>query len=142
MATLTTSTPAILVHLGKWRLDADLELPRQSYGYRPGMSETELRDSARAWWHLSRSSAAGYDHLAAVHDGFVVGVWTIDHESWRRASRETCERLGTSDSRWGVEVGPASPDVTAAFNGRQIPAQRPNGRRVFGSGSVVAYWPG
>lgn len=141
MPSLATSTPAVLVRLGAWREDDDRELPRRSYGYRQAMSDRELEDSARAWWHLSQSNAAKYDYLAAVHENLVVGIWEIDHASWRRASEATCERLGTSRTRWGVDLVPASAEITVLFEGRDIPLHRSDGRRVFGRGSVVAYWP-
>jgi hypothetical protein len=138
---LKTSTPAILVALGIWTEDDDRELPRRGYGYKPEMTSNELYDSARAWWHLDEARAADYGYLVAVHDRVTRGVWQIDHSSWRRASPETCRRLGRSRSRWSLEAWTAEPEVEAAFVGRAIPETRADGRSVFGSGAVVAYWP-
>jgi hypothetical protein len=139
---LTTSTPAILVALGTWTEDDDRELPRHGYGYKPEMTSDELYDSARAWWHLDRARAAEYLYVVAVHDGVTRGVWKIDHRSWRQASLQTCQRLGRSRSRWGFKASTVAAEVEAAFVGRAIPELRPDGRRVFGPGGVVAYWPG
>lgn len=138
---LATSTPAILVALGAWKDDDDRELPRRGYGYKPGMTSRELYDSTRAWWHMSRSRAAGYRFVVAVHDGVIRGVWEINAASWRAASVETCQRLGRARSRWGFEAAPAPPAIQAEFVGLVIPELRSDGRRVFGSGGVIAYWP-
>jgi len=75
---LTTSTPAILIKLSWWTPDQDTELPRGGFGYRPGMTQTELYDSTRAWWVMSQSTVRGYRYAVAVYQGVTRGVWEID----------------------------------------------------------------
>ncbi len=140
MYDLTTTIPAILFKLGPWTPDADDELPRQGFGYRPGLSGAELYDSVRAWWHLDRGRASDYRYAFAVHGGVTLGVWEIDHRTWREASPGTLLRLGRSDRRWAFKGKPAV-DLAREFVGRRVPETRPNVRRLFGRGGVFAYWP-
>lgn len=135
---LTTSTPALLVRLGPWTDDDDHDLPRSGYGYRPDMSEQELYDAARAWWVLDPRRAQRYGYAAAVAGGIVRGVWEINHGSWRSIDGS---RFGKASTRWAFDGGPAPEEVQREFVGRAVPRERPGGRRVFGSGSVIAYWP-
>jgi hypothetical protein len=139
MPELTTPSRAILLRLAPWTDDDDRDLPRSGYGYRPGMSEGELRDSTRAWWVMSAKRGQNYTYAAAVVDGVLRGVWEIDHGSWRSIDGE---RFGTGTRRrWSFALRPASPEIVRAFVGNAIPDRRADGRRVFGSGGVVAYWP-
>jgi hypothetical protein len=135
---LTTRTPALLVKLGAWTPDDDADLPRSGYGYRPDVTEQELYDAARAWWVLNPGRAHWYPYAAAVAGGVVVGVWEINHGTWRSID---CSRLGRAAVRWAFEGKPASPEVQQQFLGKAIPGERPDGGPVFGSGSVIAYWP-
>ena len=135
---LDPSVPAILFRLGPWTDHPDPELPRRGHGYRIGMDEAELRDSTRGWWVIDQNRAATYPFAAAVHGGIVRGVWEIDHASWRRWLHPT---VGKSAVRWGFDVRTAPPEVQAAFVDKVVPAARPDGKRLFGTGSVVAYWP-
>ena len=139
MTTLTTLTPAILFKLGPWTPDNDLDLPRRGYGFKGSMSEDELVDATRAWWVMSPERATGYAYAAAVARGVIEGVWAIDHGSWRSIAPT---RFGTgSRRRWAFDVTPAPAEVVDQFVGRAVPDERPDGRKVFGSGAVVAYWP-
>ena len=134
---LSTSTPAILIKLAMWEPDHDHELPRHGFGYREGMTATELVDSTRAWWYLSQPRAAGYSYAVAVHAGITRGVWRIEPGSWRRASPATAKRLGLSPRRFAFRATPAPICIHEAFVGaigRRVPTAG-----VFGSGSVIAY---
>jgi hypothetical protein len=136
---LTTLTPALLVKLGPWTDDDDRDLPRRGYGYRPGMSDVELYDSARAWWVLDPLRARSCQYAAAVVAGVIRGVWEIDHGTWRSIDGS---RLGAARTRWAFDGRPVADAVAADFLGRAVPVMRPSGGHVFGSGAVVAYWPG
>ncbi len=138
---LTTSLPAILIKLGWWTLDDENELPRRGFGYRTGISGSDLYDSTRAWWVLSRKRVVAYPYVVAVYQGITRGVWEVDHSSWRSW---TDYRRGKSKLRWAFDGRVASPDIAEAFVGRighKIPSQRPGGGAVFGTGSPIAYWP-
>lgn len=135
---LNTRTPAVLVKLGSWTPDDDADLPRSGYGYRPDMTPRELYDAARAWWVMDPVRAAHYPYVAAVAGGLIVGVWEVNHGAWRSIDGS---RHGRAAVRWAFEGQIAPPEVQQQFLGRVIPAERPDGGRVFGSGSVVAYWP-
>ncbi len=135
---LTTLTPTLLVKLAAWTPDTDPDLPRSGYGYRADMSNEELYDAARAWWVLDPRRAQRYSYVAAVAGGVIRGVWEINHGSWRSIDGS---RFGNSSVRWAFDGRPAPADVRREFVGRSIPTQRPDGGAVFGSGSVVAYWP-
>jgi hypothetical protein len=76
-------------------------------------------------------------YIAPVVDGLVVGIWRIVEGSWRTIDGR---RLGKSPHRWACDVTEAPDDVWANTVGRPAP-ERPDGRPLFGSGSVVAYWP-
>jgi len=130
-------TPILFVRLAPWKDDEDHDLPRRGYGFRAGMTEQELRDSTRAWWVLSAARAAQMHYIAAVADGYVVGIWRIVDGSWRTIDGH---RLGKSPRRWACEVADAPDDVWARVVGQRTP-DRPDGGPLFGSGSVVAYWP-
>ena len=127
----------LFVRLAGWTEDDDRDLPRRGYGYREGMGEIELRDSARAWWVISQPRAEGCRYLAAVADGTVRGVWEIRHDTWRSIDGL---RLGRSPRRWGVDVARAPANVWDELVGRPTPMRR-DGRPLFGRGSVIAYWP-
>jgi len=138
---LTTDTPAILIKLGWWTPDDDRELPRRGYGFHPGMTESDLYDSTRAWWVLNPSRASSYRYAVAVYQGVTRGVWEIDPSSWRSSDVPT---RGRSKQRWAFAARAPSPEVQDAFVGRighRIPRTRPAGGAVFGSGSPIAYWP-
>ena len=137
-AELTARTPALLIKLGPWTDDDDRDLPRHGYGYREGMSERELYDAARAWWVLDPVRARSYRYAAAVASGVIRGVWAIDHALWRSIDGS---RFGAARTRWAFEGQPATADIAAQYLGRTVPAMRPQGGHVFGSGAVVAYWP-
>jgi hypothetical protein len=131
----TTLQPAILINLGRWRPDPDPEVPRTGHGFRPDMTPEELYASARAWWRIGRRD---YPYAVAVHEGITRAVWAIDPASW-----VSHQRPG-EEVRWAFEAGPAPAEVHEAFVGaigRRVPAQRPDGRRVFGQSSAIAYWP-
>lgn len=130
-------TPILFVRLGPWTDDDDADLPRTGYGFRPGMTEQELRDSARAWWALSESRANRMDYLAAVAAGYTVGIWRIVEGSWRTIDGR---RLGKSPRRWACEVTDAPHEVWVSVVGKPVP-DRPDCSPLFGSGSAVAYWP-
>ena len=136
---LDTSAGAILFRLAPWTAHPDEELPRPGHGFRDGMTDEELRDSTRAWWVLDPDRARRYRFAAAVHGGVVRGVWEIDHTSWRQWTNPT---VGRSKVRWGFNLGAAPETVRGEFVGKLLPVTRADGKRVFGSGSVVAYWPG
>jgi len=138
---LTTDEKAILIKLGWWTPDDDTELPRKGFGFKPGMAPAALYDSTRAWWVLSPARAKSYPYAVAVFQGVTRGVWQIDQMSWRYLDSPT---RGRAKRRWAFEAQPADTKVTDAFFaqfGRRIPATRPGGGAVFGSGSPIAYWP-
>lgn len=140
---LLTDIPAILIKLGWWTPDDDHELPRQGYGFRPGMTPAsqELYDSTRAWWVLSQPRAAKYTYAVAVYQGFTRGVWEIDQHSWRFSDSPA---RGRTNRRWAFEGRRPTPEVFEVFVGRlgrRVPALRPGGGAVFGTGSPIAYWP-
>ena len=130
-------TPMLFVRLAPWVDDADHDLPRAGYGYRPGMSETELKNSTRAWWVINQKRASATRYVAAVADGYVVGVFRIVEGSWRSIDGR---RLGKSKVRWAFDVVDAPDDLRRRVVGQRTP-ERPNGDPLFGSGSVIAYWP-
>jgi hypothetical protein len=128
---------ALLVKLAPWIDELDENVPRKGRGYRPSMSAQELRDSARAKWVLDPARAQDYDFILAVHDQVVVGIWSIDPGSWRPYPPLNPGGPG----RWGCDIREAPPDAVEAFTAVPLPTHKPDGRRLFGSGSVVAYWP-
>jgi hypothetical protein len=130
-------TPMLFVRLAPWADDDDRDLPRRGYGYRPGMNEQEIRDSVRAWWVLSEARASKMRYVAAVVEGRIVGVWEITPGSWRSIDGR---RLGRSPRRWAFEVREAPADMRVRIVGEPTP-DRPDGSPLFGSGSVIAYWP-
>lgn len=130
-------TPILFVRLAPWTDDADTDLPRRGFGYRPGMTEQELRDSTRAWWVLNVNRAAKMRYMAAVTEGVVVGVWRIVDGSWRSIDGR---RLGKSPRRWACDLVDAPDDMWDRIVGQPVP-ERPDGSPLFGSGSVIAYWP-
>ena len=130
-------TPMLFVRLGPWIEDDDRDLPRRGYGYRPGMGEQELRDSARAWWVLSKPRAEQLRYVAAVAEGSIVGVWEIVPGSWRSIDGR---RFGKTPVRWGFSLREAPADLRARIVGTPTP-DRGGGRPLFGSGSAIAYWP-
>lgn len=137
---LETSEQAVLIKLGPWK-QLDDALPRRGHGYRAGMSDRDLYDSTRAWWVLSRERALRYRHFVCVYAGITRGVWEFDHHSWEARSQLLLN--GQTQRRWSFEGRPADADIQDQFIGpigRTIP-RRPDGRPVFGSGSVIAYWP-
>ena len=137
---LETQERAVLIKLGPWTTLEDA-LPRPGHGYRAGMTDREIYDSTRAWWVVSRERAMTYRWFVSVSAGITRGVWEFDHASWR--SRVTELPGGKTQTRWAFEGRPAPPDIRDAFVGtigRRIPT-RADGRPVFGSGSVIAYWP-
>jgi hypothetical protein len=101
------------------------------------MTEEELKDSARAWWVLSAARAARYQYVVAVADGYVVGLFRIVDGSWRSIDGR---RFGKTAKRWGFDVEDVSDDMWRRIVGQQVP-NRPNGDVLFGSGSIIAYWP-
>jgi hypothetical protein len=136
---LPISIPAVLFKLGRWVVDDDRDLPRTGYGYRSDISERELYDSARAWWVLNPERARRHRFAAAVAGGLVQGIWEIDHSSWRSIDGA---RLGRAPRRWAFDGRQVPKDVAKSVIGCRVPSTRPDGRNVFGSGGVVAYWPG
>lgn len=135
---LVTRHRLLLVKLGPWVDDDDRELPRRGYGYRPGMSGADLYSSARAWWRLSRERAGRCEVLVAVHGGVTVGAWSINQDGWRVWDHPT---VGSGLPRWSLTGVPVTGALEAELVGRTVPATRADGRSVFGSGAVVAYWP-
>jgi hypothetical protein len=132
---LVTNERAILINLGSWRADPDPDVPRQGHGFRADMTPEELYASARGWWRIGKRD---YPYAVAVHNGITRAVWAIDPAAW--ASRQRAgERV-----RWAFEAVPAAEDIQDAFVGRigrRLPSRRPDGRRVFGPQSAIAYWP-
>ena len=66
-----------------------------------------------------------------------MGVWDIVPGSWRSVDGR---RFGKSPIRWGCDVR----DVDSALRRRLLydpPPIRPDGRLLFGRGSVIAYAP-
>ena len=100
-------------------------------------SKQACRRRTLAWWALSAARAARYRHAAAVADGSVVGVFRIVDGSWRSIDGR---RLGKSPRRWAFDVEDAPEDMWRQIVGQRVP-DRPNGGPLFGSGSVIAYWP-
>ena len=131
-------TPMLFVRLAPWCDDDDRDLPRHGYGYRPGMTREELEDSVRAWWVLSEPRASMLRFVAAVAAGSIVAVYEIVPGSWRSIDGQ---RLGKSPRRWAFDVAEAPADMRARIVGQPVPI-RPGGGPLFGSGSVIAYWPG
>jgi hypothetical protein len=137
---METAEPAVLIKLGQWTPLED-PLPRLGHGFRAGMSEQELYDSTRAWWVISRGRALRCRYFVCVYAGVTRGVWEFDHDSW--TSRTTPMPNRQTQRRWSFEGRQVPPEVRDAFIGefgRAIPSRR-DGRPVFGSGSVIAYWP-
>lgn len=136
-----TSLRAILIKLGDWGPEDDPEVPRSGAGFRHGMSELELYDSMRAWWHINPERARNYPYAVPVYQGITRGVWTIDQKSWRRWD---AARHGTQSTRWMFDAEPVREGpVYEAFHGRtgRRIGTRPSGGPVFGTGSPIAYWP-
>jgi uncharacterized protein len=134
---LETKLRAILITLGWWVPEDDRELPRQGHGYKAGITAQELYDSSRAWWVVG-DRRLEYPYAVAVFQGITRAVWVIDHKSWK-----SWQRPG-SKTRWAFDGMPAPDLVREAFIGkvgRRIPATRPAGGSVFGSGNPIAYWP-
>ena len=102
------------------------------------MTDLELYDAARGWWVLDPRRAQAYPYAAAVAAGIIRGIWTIDHGSWRSIDGT---RFGSGAVHWSFEGTSAPPEVQREFVGRALPRTRPDRGAVFGSGSVVAYWP-
>ncbi len=99
------------------------------------MTPEELYASARAWWRIGKRT---YRYAVAVRNGITRAVWEIDPSSW-----VSHQRPG-EEVRWAFEGRPGKPEIVDAFVGpigRRVPAQRPDGRRVFGQSSAIAYWP-
>lgn len=137
---LETNMSAVLIKLGPWKVLPDA-LPRPGHGFRPGMTESELYDSTRAWWVISRDRAMNTQWFVSVYAGITRGVWEFDHATW--SSRLSPLPNGKVQQRWAFEGRSAPDHVRAAFIGdlgKRIPP-RDDGRPVFGSGSVIAYWP-
>ena len=67
----------------------------------------------------------------------MVGVFRITDESWRSIDGR---RLGKSAKRWAFDVADVPDDMWRRMVGQGVP-DRPNGGPLFGSGSVIAYWP-
>jgi hypothetical protein len=131
----TTQKRAILINLGRWRPDPDLEVPRKGHGFRPDMTPEELYASARAWWRIGKRN---YPYAVAIHEGITRAVWVIDPTSW------VSHRRPGEQVRWAFEAEPAPADVHDAFVGaigRRVPTERADGRRVFGRQGAIAYWP-
>jgi hypothetical protein len=103
------------------------------------MSDAELYDSARAWWVMNQARASQYRYAAVVFANVVRGAWEIDPESWRSSRTGFMEFVSI---RWSFAGEPVVGDAEEAFVGRRIPLSRPDGKKVFGRGSVIAYWPG
>ena len=138
---LATSTPAILIRLGPWIDDPDDEALRPGYGYRSGMTDTELLDSTRAWWRFNRSRVGQYAYAVAVYDGITRGIWAIDQTSWR--PWKAPHGGGRSEIRWAFDAKPAPSRVREEFVGeigRRV-SYRPSGGPVFGQSGSIAYWP-
>ena len=92
--------PALLVRLRYWQ-DEKLQIEsgyfRSGYGYRDGMTVTEMGDSTRAWWRISPGSvkARRAEYAVAVHEGITRGVFKIG-ERW----------IQRDDGRWAFDVEP------------------------------------
>ena len=136
--TLDSSHRLLLVKLGPWTDHDDQELPRPGYGHKPGMTGEELYASARAWWVLDQRRAEKCEFLVAVHKGVTVGAWRIDHAGWRSWDMPT---VGATRIRWSMKGTAVTDEEADQLVGRLVPAVRPDGRAVFGSGAAVAYWP-
>ena len=137
---LSTTRKALLIRLGPWVDQPDEELPRPGHGYRPAMTDSALYDSTRAWWRISLKVAHAYAYAVCVYEGVTRAVWKIDHDRWRRSTTgQHAGRLCFEGRR--VEAGEQAYAEFIGKRGRRVPATRPDGRAVFGSGSPIAYWP-
>jgi hypothetical protein len=137
---LETDQKALLIKLGDWRSQPDAELPRPGHGYRHGMSDAALYDSTRAWWRISPEVALGYPYAVCVYGGVTRAAWEIDHRSWRISSGTLyAGRIAFEGRR--VRPGENAYEEFIDRQGRRVPATRPDGRAVFGSGQPIAYWP-
>ena len=125
----------LFVRLGLPVEDDDRELPRRRYGWDETYTEQELRDSARAWWVLSRERAEQCRFVAAISQDRVQGVWEIVPGSWRSTDGR---RFGKSPVRWGFAVRDAPLALRERLVGRPVGA-RSGGGPLFISGSVIAY---
>lgn len=123
--------PALLVRLSRWRnLPEEIEpgVWRSGNGYRPGMPESDLFDSTRAWWKLSPASVdrRRVKHAVAVHEGVTRGIMRIGDWIQREDGRRAFAALPVDD-----------PSILEAWIG-------PLGRRVEFTAAAqnpIGYWP-
>lgn len=135
----STQTPAILIKLFDWVDEYDADTGRPGHGYRSDLPPAQVLESIRAWWVLDPKRAAKYRYAVAVHDGITRGVWEIEPGSWTSWTPRPGRPL-----RWRFDGREAPAEIQEEFVsriGRRVPALRPDGRAVFGSGSPIAYWP-
>ena len=131
----TTTERAILINLGRWRADADPDVPRSGHGYRADITPDDLYASARAWWRIGRRD---YPYAVAVHEGITRAVWAIDPATWvahQRAGEQT---------RWAFQAGPAPAEGRRRLrrvdrpSSAGAPARRPRRLRAPGRYSLLA----
>jgi hypothetical protein len=117
--------PAVLIRLSRWReRDEEIEpgVRRHCTGYRPGITDQELVDGARAWWRISpsRIDREGIRYAVAVHEGITRAVMTIgdwtERSDGRRAFAAEVVTSGPVFEAWIGPTGRHVPFVTAAQN--------------------------
>ena len=123
---VAADAPAVvLIRVGRWReMDEEMEpgVWRHGNGYRVGISQRELVDSARGWWKISPTSIQrrGIRHAVAVHDGVTrvvmeIGSWT-QREDGRRAFTATPVLDGPIFDAWVGSLGRRVTFTAAARN--------------------------
>lgn len=135
-----SAPPAVLFLLKHWQ-DEEMEIERgyfrSGYGYKQGMAHTDLADSVRAWWDISKLSveSLGVKYAAAVHGGVTRGVFEIGDE-W--IEKQELRSTGKWVRLRAFNVTPLEPEgpVYEAWVGQL-------GRRVDirSYGSSFMYWP-
>jgi hypothetical protein len=116
----------MLITLGGWVDEPDTwdesawggsaQATRDGYGYRPGMSDTELLDAARLFWKWRPDSPTwdGIEYAVVAHAGLTRAVLRID------------QPIGPFWGRWGFQGRVVkAPALVGALVNREVP-QRQN----------------
>jgi hypothetical protein len=123
--------PALLIRLKPWQYvpegqEMEKGVLRFGYGYRPGMSDSELLDATRGWWRINPERAASFSHAIAVVHGVTKLVLRIGDQWTHREDDRWCFTAELDDDAElnKIWIGP---------RGRRIPFSR-------GDQSAIRYW--
>ena len=126
--------PILIIRLGKkWKAsEEEIETGyfRQSKGWHPHLTDTELADAVRAWWKVSRVELErrGIEHVAAYADGRTRALYRIESVL---GPRPKDKRIAFQVTR--VEEGPLF-EAVIGDEGLAVPFGR-------GSANPIKYWP-